>query len=92
MHAFTGLSAELTHSQTWDQGSEMGWHDEFTRGTNIPIGFCEPAGLWQRGPNVNTNSLLRQYFPRGTDLSIHSAEDLACVAAELNDRPRKILG
>lgn len=63
VHAFTGLPAELTHSQTWDQGSEMGWHDEFTRVTNIPICFCEPASLWQRGSNVNTNGLLRQYFP-----------------------------
>ena len=70
----------------------MGRYDEFTRATNIPICFCGPASPWRRGPNENTNGLLRQYFPTGTELSIYSAEDLACVAAELNDRPRKILG
>ncbi|WP_405835324.1 IS30 family transposase [Streptomyces sp. NBC_01518] len=91
-HAFTGLPAELTRSLTWDQGSGMGRRDEFTRAANIPICFCEPASPWRRGSNENTDGLLRQYFPRGTELSIYSAEDLVCVAAELNDRPRRILG
>ncbi|MFD7282195.1 IS30 family transposase [Streptomyces sp. NPDC059862] len=92
LHAFAELPAELARSLTWDQGSERGRHDEFTRATDIPIYFCEPASPWQRGSSEKTNGLLRQYFPKGTDLSIYSAEDLAYVAAELNDRPRKILG
>ncbi|MFF3714010.1 IS30 family transposase [Streptomyces phaeochromogenes] len=92
VHTFISLPADLTRSLTWDQGSEMGRHDEFTRATSVPVYFCEPASPWQRGSNENTNGLLRQYFPKGTDLSIYSAEDLAYVAAELNDRPRKALG
>ncbi|MCP2202412.1 hypothetical protein LX90_006127 [Lentzea flava] len=67
-------------------------HAAFSLATDIPVYFCDPASPWQRGSNENTNGLLRQYFPQGTDLFAHSAEHLAFVAAELNDRPRKTLG
>jgi IS30 family transposase len=76
---------------TWDQGSEMSRHDEFTRATGILVFFCELASLRQRGSNENTNGLLLQYFPKSTDLSIFDAEDLTFVATELNSSPRKIL-
>nr|WP_220492150.1 IS30 family transposase [Propioniciclava sp. MC1683] len=85
------LPAGLRNSLTWDQGTEMARHLELTRDTGIRVYFCDAASPWQRGSNENTNGLLRQYFPKSTDLSQHSAGDLARVEAELNQRPRRIL-
>jgi transposase, IS30 family len=88
----SAFPAHLARSLTWDQGSEMGCHHELTAGTGIAVYFCDPASPWQRGSNENMNGLLRQYFPKGTDLSVHSAEHLQAVANEVNSRPRKVLG
>ena len=86
------LPASLRGSLTWDQGTEMRDWKHVRVDADIDIYFCDPHAPWQRGTNENTNGLLRQYFPKGSDLSVHSAADLDWVAAELNDRPRKRLG
>ena len=85
------LPTQRYKSLTWDRGLEMADHKRFTLATNIAVYFCDPPSPWQRGSNENTNGLLRYYFPKRTNLSLHSQEHLDAVARQLNERPRKTL-
>jgi IS30 family transposase len=82
----------MMRSLTWDRGTEMAQHKQITLATSVDIYFCDPQSPWQRGTNQNTNRLLRQYFPKKTNLAVHSQDDLNLVAERLNTRPRKTLG
>lgn len=90
--ALANLPAGLRRTLTWDQGKELALHPQITAATGTDVFFCEAHSPWQRGSNESMNGLLRDYFPKGTDLSAHTAEDIVRIAAEVNDRPRKTLG
>jgi len=90
--AITTLPQQLRRSLIWDRGKELSAHARFTVETGVPVFFADPHSPWQRGSNENTNGLLRQYFPKGTDLSRWTAEEINAVAHTLNSRPRKTLG
>ena len=90
--SITRLPEQLCRSLTWDRGKELSQHAAFTMETGVAVYFADPQSPWQRGTNENTNGLLRQYFPKGTDLTRWSEEEVEAVAATLNNRPRKTLG
>ena len=90
--ALERLPAGLRRTLTWDQGKELAMHQQITSAIGTGVFFCDAHSPWQRGSNENTNGLLRDYFPKGTDLSVHTAVDVGRIAAEVNDRPRKTLG
>ena len=96
MQAFTdkllGIAQPMRQSMTYDQGKEMALHKQLTANTGVAVYFCDPHSPWQRGSNENMNGLVRQYLPKGTDLSIYSQEQLDAIADEINNRPRKGLG